>query len=138
MSSGAGRQFDDVAVGIAKVDRPDKAVVYRTADFPTFGLALPQHTLECVVLDPERDMQIQRVLVLEIERRARHLEEGEARAIIHFEESVKGTALIDLKCADQPETEKFLVEGPCLLRIPTPISVVVQTLDHVNLRSPRF
>jgi hypothetical protein len=54
-------------------------------------------------------------LLLEIEGRARHLEEGEARAVVHLEEGVKPTALIDLKGADQAKTKEILIENPCLL-----------------------
>jgi GAF domain-containing protein len=43
------------------------------------------------------------VLALEVERLARHLEEGEAGAIVHLEEGVQCAPLIDREGADQFE-----------------------------------
>src|SRR5215831_19338937 len=50
--TGAGGQFDDIAVGIAEIDRPDKAVVDRPAHLSTLGLGLIQHRVEGLGLDP--------------------------------------------------------------------------------------
>src|SRR5712691_3960821 len=113
---GAGGQFDDVAIGVAEVDRAHKPVIDRTAHLAALRLSFLQHALESVVLDAERDVQIERILLLEVERRARHLEEGEAGAVIHLEEGMKRTAPVDLKGADQTKTEEILVKGPRLLR----------------------
>ena len=62
-----------------------------------------QHAFEGVGLDAERDVEVQRVLALEVERRARHFEEGEAGAIVHLEEGMQRPALIDREGADQFE-----------------------------------
>jgi hypothetical protein len=75
-------------------------------------------------------VQVERVLGFEIERRSRNFEESEAGAIIHLEEGVKRTTLIDFEGTDQAKTEEILVKGPSLLRIPTTIGIMVQTLDH--------
>src|SRR6266403_465740 len=40
MHTGAGRQLDDIAVGVAEIDRADKAVVDRAADLAAFRLRL--------------------------------------------------------------------------------------------------
>jgi hypothetical protein len=58
-------------------------VVDRPANLSTLGLGLLQHRVEDLGLNPEGDVQIQRVLALEVEGRAGHLEEGEAGAVIH-------------------------------------------------------
>jgi hypothetical protein len=62
-------------------------------------------------------------------------EEGEARAVVHLEEGVKPTALIDLKGADQAKAKEILIENPCLLRVPATIRIMMQTFDHVILHS---
>src|SRR5947207_9446245 len=102
--TGAGGQFDDIAVGIAEIDRPDKTVVDRAAHLSTLGLGLLQHRFEGLGLDPERDVQIQRVLAFEIEGRAWHLEEGEAGAVIHLEEGVERPTFVYLESTDHPQT----------------------------------
>ena len=89
MDPGAGGQFDDIAVRIAEIDRPNKAVVDRPTDFAALGLPLLQHFVKDIRLDTECDMQIEVVLPLEIERPAGHLKKREARAVIHLEESVQ-------------------------------------------------
>jgi len=35
--SATDRQFDDIAIGVAEIDRADKAVVDRAPDFPALG-----------------------------------------------------------------------------------------------------
>src|SRR5262252_366709 len=136
--TGAGGQFDDIAVGIAEIDRPDKAVVDRPAHLSTLGLGLIQHRLEGLGLDPERDVQIQRVLALEVEGRTGHFEEGEAGAVVHLEKGMERPAFVYLESADHPQTEKILVKSPRLLGITAAISIVVQPLDHPTLPSLRL
>ena len=51
-------------------------------------------------------MQIQRVLALEVERRAGHLEKGEAGAVIHLEEGMERPTFVYLKSADHAQTEE--------------------------------
>src|SRR5207244_10059684 len=74
------------------------------------------------------------VLPLEIERLARHFEEGEAGAVIHLEECVETLAAADFEGADQAQAEKILIEDPRLLGIAAAIRVMVQTLDHASLQ----
>src|SRR5215469_16335478 len=107
--TGAGGQFDDIAVGIAEIDRPDKAVVDRPAHLSTLGLGLIQHRLEGLGLDPERDVQIQRVLALEVEGRTGHFEESEAGAVVHLEKGMERPTFT--------QTEEILVKSPRLLGI---------------------
>ena len=80
-------------------------------------------------------MQIQRVLALEVEGRAGHLEEGEAGAVIHFEEGMERPTFVYLKSADHPQTEEILVKSPRLFGITATVSIVVQPLDHPTLPS---
>jgi hypothetical protein len=77
-----GGQFDDVAVRVAKIDRPTEAVVDRSAHFDSRRPPLIEHAVEHVVVDGERDVQIEVVLSLEIERLVRRLEEGKAGTVI--------------------------------------------------------
>src|SRR6516162_2431819 len=135
MDPGAGGQFDDIAVRITEIDRADEAVVDRPADLAALGLPLLQHAVKGIGLDPQRDVQIERVLLFEIEGLAGHFEKRKAGAVVHLEEGMKPAALIDLKRANQAQTEEILVEDPRLLRIPAAIRVVMQTFDHVSLRS---
>src|SRR5262245_60209729 len=141
-----GRQFDDIAVGVAEVDRADELVVGDTAHLAALRLAFGEHLVQRVRLDLERDMQVEIVLVLELERHVGRLEEGEAGTVVELEEGMQhaGTGLaaghggIDLEGVDQRQSEEFLVEFPRLLRVAAAIGVVMQTLDHQALmfRSP--
>src|SRR6516225_7073002 len=133
--TGAGGQFDDVAVGITEVDRPDKAMVDRATHLSTLRLGLLQHGVEGLGLDPECDVQIQRVLALEVEGRTGHFEKGEAGAVIHLEEGMERPAFVYLESANHPQTEKILVKSSPLLGITAAISIVVQPLDHPTLPS---
>src|SRR5205814_10698710 len=131
--AGAGGQFDDIAVGTTEIDRSDKAMVDGPAHLPTLGLGLLQHGFEGLGLDPEGDVQIQRVLALEVEGRAGHLEEGEAGAVIHLEEGMECPTFVYLKSADHAQTEEILVKSPRLFGITATKSIVVQPLDHPSL-----
>src|ERR1700745_2298332 len=133
--AGTGGQFDDIAIGIAEIDRPNKTVVDRPANLSTLRLGLLQHRVEGLGLDPEGDVQIQRVLALEVEERAGHLEEGEAGAVIHLEEGMERPTFVYLKSADHAQTEEILVKSPRLFGITATISIVVQPLDHPALPS---
>jgi len=53
---GAGGQLDDVAIGIAEIDRTNKAVVDRPAHLSTLGLSLVQHGVNGLGLDAERNV----------------------------------------------------------------------------------
>src|SRR5215831_6377277 len=135
MDPGAGGQFDNIAVRITEIDRADKAVIDRSSDLAAFGLSLLQHIVEDIGLDPERDMQIQGVLLFEVEGLAGDLEEGEARPVVHLEKGVKPAPLVDLERADQAKPEEIFIEDPRLLRIAAAICIVMQTLDHVSLQA---
>jgi hypothetical protein len=90
-------------------------MVYLAADLPPFRLPLLQHAVESIGLDPERDVQIQGVLALELEGQARHLEKGEAGAVIHIKKRMQSATRVDLERADKPQAEEILVKGPRLL-----------------------
>src|SRR5260370_17308760 len=66
MHAGAGGQLDDVSVRVAEIDRPDKAMIDRAAHLFSFRLRFSQHRIEDVVVDGERDVQVERILPLEI------------------------------------------------------------------------
>src|SRR5438105_2270674 len=134
ISAGAGGQFDDIAVGIAEIDRADRAVIDRPTHLDTLRPPFRQHRLEHVVLDAERDVQVEIVLPLEVERPVRDLEKGEAGAVIHRKEGVEADAVADFEGADQLQPEKILVEDTRLFRVAAAIGVVVQAFDH---RMPR-
>src|SRR5689334_6669803 len=131
--AGTGGQFDDIAIGIAEIDRPNKTVVDRPANLSTLGLGLIQHGIEGLGLNPERDVQIQRFLALEVEGRTGHFEEGEAGAVVHREEGMERPALVYLESADHPQTEEILVKCARLFGITAAVSIVVQPLDHPSL-----
>src|SRR5262249_30203968 len=100
VNAGVGGQLDDVAVRVAEIDRETEAVVDWPAHLKRAVAALLQHPFEDVIIDAERDVEVERVLALEVERPARHLEEGEAGAVVHLEEGVQRAPLIDREGAD--------------------------------------
>jgi hypothetical protein len=136
--AGAGCQLDDISVGIPKIDRPNKTVVNGPAHFSTCPLRLLQHVIEGLWFDTERNVQIEWILRFEIERQSRHFEECQARAVLHLEEGMEGTGSlvccrrIDLERADKAKTEEIFIKGSCLLGVPAPVGVVMQTLDHMT------
>src|SRR5215469_646118 len=121
MNPGTRGQFDNIAVRITEIDRADKGVVDGPAHLAALGLPLLQHLVKDIGLDPECYVQVERVLLLELERRPRHLKKGQTRAVVHLEE------------ADQTESEEILVEAACLLRVAAAIGVMVQTFYHASL-----
>src|SRR5260370_36074431 len=135
--AGAGGQLDHISVGVPKIDRSNKTMVYGPAHFSTRPLRLLQHGVEGLWFDPERNVQIQWILCFEIERQSRHLEEWQARAVLGLEEGMERMDVlargrrINLERADQAKTEEILVKSPCLLRVPAPIGVMMQPFDHV-------
>jgi hypothetical protein len=133
MNPGARGQFDNIAVRITEIDRADKGVVDGSAHLAALGLPLLQHLVKDVGLDPECYVQVERVLLLELERRPRDLKKGEAGAVIHLEERVEPATLVDLERADQTKPEEILVEAACLFRVATAIGVMVQTFYHASL-----
>src|SRR5262249_33775430 len=134
MRTRRGRQFDDIAVWVAEIDRADELMVDRTADLPPLHLPLFQHAVERVGFDPERDVQIERILALELKGLAGHLEKGEAGAVIHLKKGMQTAARVDFERTDKAQTEKILVKRPRLLRIPAAISIMMQALNHPCLR----
>src|SRR5688572_26145256 len=75
-------ELDHVAIGIAEVDRVNRAVIGDAASLDALRFALFEHRHEHVGIDLEGDVKIEVVLVLERERHARCLEEREMRAIV--------------------------------------------------------
>src|ERR1700730_14693073 len=136
MHAGAGGQLDDVSVRVAEIYRPDKAMIDRAAHLFSFRLRFSQHRFEDVVVDGERDVQVERILPLEFERLAGGLKKRQARAVRHLEEGVQGALLVDLERADQRQAEKFLVEHPRLFGVAAAIRAVVQAsyVGHVRLQ----
>jgi len=90
-------------------------VIDGPAHLAALGLSLLQHLVKDIGLDPECYVQVERVLLLELERCARHLKKGQAGAVVHLEEGVEPAAFIDLERADQPKPEEILVEAARLL-----------------------
>src|SRR3984893_5335082 len=102
----------------------------------SFRLPFSQHRFEDVVVDGERDVQVERILPLEFERLAGGLKKRQERAVRHLEKRVQGAPLVDLERAEQRQAEKFLVEHPRLFGVAAAIRVVVQALNlgHVSLQ----
>src|SRR5215472_9322875 len=132
MNPGTRGQFDNIAVRITEIDRADKVVVDGPAYLAALGLPLLQHSVKDIGLDPKCYVQVERVLLLELERRARHLKKGQTRAVIHLEERMEPAAFVDLERADQTEPQEILVEAACLLRVAAAIGVMVQTFYHAS------
>src|SRR5690349_11333087 len=76
------------------------------------------------------------MLLLELERHVRRLEEGEAGAVVQPVEGVQrlglaaALGLLDLERLDERQPEEFLVELARLFRVAAAVGVVVQTFDH--------
>jgi hypothetical protein len=96
---------------------------------PAFTLC--EHRIEGWPVDLERDMQVEVVLVLELERHVRGLEEREARAIVHAIEGVQRLGLApalgfaDLERVDERQAQKTFVEAARLLGVATAVSAVM-------------
>ena len=131
-------QFDDIAVRVAEIDRVNDAMVRDAAGLDAGRLAPGEHRLEVARTDLERDMEVVVVLRLEVERHVRRLEEGDAGAVVHSIEGMKGAGvparlgLSDFQRRDERQAEEVLVEFPGLLGIATAIGGVVQSLDHIR------
>src|SRR5258708_30320370 len=108
MHAGAGGQLAEVSVRVAEIDRPDKAMIDRAAHLFSFRLRFSQHRFEDIVVDGERDVQVERILPLEFERLAGGLKKRQARAVRHLEKRVQGAPLVDLEGAEQGQREKFI------------------------------
>ena len=102
--------------------------------------ALGQHRLQRLGADLERDVQVEVVLRLELERQVGGLEEGQVRAVVEAVEGVQrarlaaGLGAADLDRVDQRQAEEILVEAARLLRVAAAVGVVVQLADHGELR----
>ncbi len=137
-----GGQLDHVAVRIAKIDRADELVLGDTARLDAARFPFRQHVAQHRCIDLERDMEIEVVLRLELERHVRGFEKGEERAVVETIERVQrgglATALRfpDLERARERQPQEILIELPRLSRVAATICVVMQTLDH--LRAPVF
>src|ERR1700759_2620166 len=138
MHAGAGRQFDDIAVRVAEIDRPDKTMINRSAHLVPFVFGFLQHVVKDIGFAAEGDVKIERVLSLEVEWPIRDFEKSQTGTVIHFEKSMQRTALADLERADTPKPEKILVKAPGLLRIAAAIGVVVQAFNHKLLPAMRI
>jgi hypothetical protein len=108
-------------------------MIDRPAHLAALGLRLLEHAVENIGFDAEGDVQIKRILALELEWRAGDLEKREARAVIHLKKRMKRAAFVDLERTNQSQPEKILVKRPGLFRIPTAIGVMMQAFDHLIL-----
>ena len=101
-------------------------------------LPFGQHGLQDLGRHLQRDVQIEVMLGLELERHVGRLKERQERAIVHSKERMQdfGLAatfgLVDRQSAAERKPEEVLVERPRFLRIATAIGVVVQAFDHVR------
>ena len=89
--------------------------------------------MQRALVDLERDVQIEVVLRLEVERHVRRLEEREKGAVVHPVERVQdvglaaGLGFADLERAGERQAEEILVEAARLLRVAAAVGVVVQS-----------
>jgi hypothetical protein len=92
-----------------------------------------------VCVDLERDVQVEVVLVLELERHVGRVEEGEAGTVVELEEGMEhagaglpaGHRLLDLERVHQREAEEILVEPAGLLGVAAAVGGVVQPGSRV-------
>ena len=103
MRVGFGREFDDIAVRVTKVNRVNKIVIGNSSGFDTRLLAFCQHLQQVIRLHLQCYMQVEVALVLEVKRRVGFFEEGQKRAIVHLVKTVQhlafkpGYRLLDFK-----------------------------------------
>src|SRR6185295_1341999 len=89
------------------------------------------HRFERILCDFERDMQIEIMLCLELERRTRYFEECQMRSVVHAIEGVKdlsqpaGLRLLDVDGIDQRQAQEVLIETASLLGVPASIRCVM-------------
>jgi hypothetical protein len=111
-------------------------VIRDAARFDSAPMPFVLHARQFGRLDLERDVQVEVVLRLELERHVRGLEERERGAVVHAEEDVDrpgtaaGLGLADLEGVRQWQAEEVLVEPARLLGVAATVGVVVQSLDH--------
>ena len=102
------------------------------------GLAARQHRREDVRGHFQRNVQIEIMLHLELERHVRRLKERQTGAVVHLVESMQGIrfsaslGFTNLKCFDQRQAEEVFIKRPRLRRITAAIRVVMQSFDHVD------
>jgi hypothetical protein len=94
---------------------------------------LSQHAVEHIRFDAESDVQVKRVLTLEVEWSSRNLEERESGPVVHLKEAVQPASLVDFERADEPKAKEVLIEATRFLGIPAAVRIVMQTLDHLLL-----
>lgn len=117
---------DHVDVRVAEVDRAGEAVLRDAAGLDAFGPSLGEHLLQRRALDLPRDVQVEVVMGLELERRLGCLEEGDDRAVVEPAEGVQrvlrvaAPGLRDLRRAGQRRAEEALVEGTRLFGADAP------------------
>jgi hypothetical protein len=132
----ARSELDDVSVRIAEVDRANRPVIRDAARVDARASPLLEHRVERRVVHFERDVQIEVVLLLELERPLRHFEEREARAVAHRVERVERARRAprlrrrQLDRRHERKAEELLVEAPRLFRIAAAVRAVVQAFDH--------
>src|SRR3546814_10173999 len=94
------------------------------------------HRLQRGLVDQQRDMQVEIMLVLEVERPVAIFEERDIASVAQREIGVQyldgpsGEAAADRQRRDQGTAEKIFVEGPGLLGIATAIGAVMKARDH--------
>ena len=118
----------------------DEVVVRDAAHLHAQRLALLLHRRHVLVVHLERDVQVEVVLLLELERHVRRLEEGQEAAVVQPVEGVQVLAVApglgdaDLQRRRQRQPQEVLVELARLFGVAAAIGVVMQALD-ARLRS---
>jgi len=74
-------QFNDVAIGIPKIDRVDESVIGNSPRLDPVCDAFVHHLLQPVVFDLQRNVQIKVALVFKLERCLRIVKKGKKRPV---------------------------------------------------------
>lgn len=104
MAIGFGREFDDVAIGVAEIDGPNEIMIGNPPGFDACLLAFAHHLQQVIVLHFQGDMQVEVTLLLEVKGGIGLFEKSQEGAICHLVETVQylaftpGDGLFDLEC----------------------------------------
>lgn len=89
MTRHLGGQLDDVAIGVAEINRLDHAVVGDAAGVDTLRLAFGEHRVQGWRVDFEGDVQVEIALRFEVEGHVWRFEKCQAGAVVHLKERMQ-------------------------------------------------
>lgn len=77
-----GRQFNDITIGVPKIDGINEAVVGDSPRFDAPRTPFGQHGLEVLAIDFQRNVKVEVMLALKLKRIVRRLEERQVGSIV--------------------------------------------------------